>query len=99
MTEANRSGRGEPAFGVLAARAIEVLVTHNEPVSRDDLACALGVSGAQAWAIATALETLGYAQLNDRQASVEATPQASDPVDAHHRDEALEALGTQPHKP
>jgi biotin operon repressor len=67
-------------------------VTHNEPVSRDDLACALGISGAHAWAIANALQTLGYAQLDDRQGAVEATPAASDSLDTRDRDEALLAL-------
>src|SRR5216683_1464173 len=48
MAEANSTSRpGDPAFGALAVRAIEVLVTHNEPVSRDDLACAPGISGAR----------------------------------------------------
>jgi hypothetical protein len=43
--------RGSLTLEVLAERALEVLVTHNEAVSCDDLACALGVSAAHAWEI------------------------------------------------
>jgi hypothetical protein len=92
MTSAYFSASGEPAIGALAARAIEVLVTHNEPVSRSDLACALGVSNAAAWDIAIALETLGYARLDNGHESVEATPQASDPVDASQLAQAFAAV-------
>jgi DNA-binding IclR family transcriptional regulator len=79
-------------FGLLAARAIEVLVTHNEPVTCNDLACALGVTDARVWSIATRLRTLGYATLDERQATVEATALATDPTDQHRRDELLRAL-------
>ena len=61
-----------PALEPLAERALEVLVTHNEAVSRDDLACALGVSGAQAWEIAANLKSLGHATLDEKAATVTA---------------------------
>ena len=57
----------------LAERALEVLVTHNEAVSRDDLACALGVSPERAWEIAGRLRTLGRAVLDESAATVTAT--------------------------
>jgi hypothetical protein len=53
-----------PALDPLAERALEVLITHNEAVLRDDLACALGVSVDQAWEIATKLQSLGHAELD-----------------------------------
>src|ERR1700694_2999980 len=68
MTERRELGPIEPMFGLLAARAIEVLVTHNEAVNCDDLACALGVTDAEAWTVATRLRALGYATLDERQA-------------------------------
>ncbi len=79
-------------FGLLAERAIEVLVTHNEPVTRYDLACALGVTDAHAWGIATGLRTLGYATLDESNATVEATAKATDPTDQPRRDELLRAF-------
>jgi DNA-binding IclR family transcriptional regulator len=79
-------------FRLLAARAIEVLVTHNEPVTFTDLACALGVTDAQVWGIATRLRTLGYVTLDERQAAVEATALATDPTDQRRRDELLRGL-------
>ena len=48
VTERGELGPIDPLFGLLATRTIEVLVTHNEPVSCDDLACALGVADAEA---------------------------------------------------
>lgn len=56
--------RNSQALEGLAERALEVLVTHNEAVSCDDLACALGVSRATAWEIASTLESRGYATVN-----------------------------------
>jgi biotin operon repressor len=82
----------DPTFGLLAARAIEVLVTHNEAVSREDLACALGVSATRVWDIAIKLRNLGYAEIDDRAATVTATPRASDAIDLIGRDELLAAL-------
>jgi DNA-binding IclR family transcriptional regulator len=82
----------DPLFGQLADRAIEVLVTHNESVTSDDLACALGVTTARAWSIATRLRTLGYATVDERNATVEATALATDPADQHRREELLGAL-------
>jgi DNA-binding IclR family transcriptional regulator len=79
-------------FGLLAARAIEVLVTHNEPVNCDDLACALGVTDADAWTVATRLRTLGYVTLDERQATVEATALAADLTEQRRRDELLRAV-------
>jgi Mn-dependent DtxR family transcriptional regulator len=82
----------DPTFGLLAARAIEVLVTHNEAVSREDLACALGVSTARVWDIAIKLRDIGYVEMDDRADTVTATPRASDAIDLKGRDELLAAL-------
>jgi DNA-binding IclR family transcriptional regulator len=60
------SDRGSPALEALAERALEVLVTHNEAVSCGDLACALGVSEADAWQIATTLQSRGHAAVDER---------------------------------
>src|SRR5947208_1228197 len=62
----------DAALGALAERALEVRVTHNEAVSCDDLACALGVSSAHAWEIANTLQSRGYAIVDqsDRTAAV-----------------------------
>ena len=57
--------RSSLAFEALAERALEVLVTHNEAVSCDDLACALGVSSAHAWEIAKTLQSCGCAIVDD----------------------------------
>jgi hypothetical protein len=92
MTHRGELGRLDPLFGLLAERAIEVLVTHNEPVTCNDLACALGVTDARVWAIATRLRTLGYATLDERTATIEATALASEPTDQRQRDELLRAL-------
>src|SRR5439155_10856318 len=64
--------RSSLALEALAERALEVLVTHNEAVSCDDLACALGVSSAHAWEIANTLRSRGYAIVDesDRTAAV-----------------------------
>jgi hypothetical protein len=78
--------------GELATRAIEVLVTHNEPVNCDDLACALGVTDAEAWTVATRLRALGYATLDERHATIEATAMATDATDKHRRDKLLRGL-------
>jgi hypothetical protein len=58
-----------PALEPLAERALEVLITHNEAVSQEDLACALGVSADQAWEIATKLWSLGHADLDEEAAT------------------------------
>lgn len=77
MSEPSASGPDDPTLAPLAERAIEVLITHNEAVSCDDLACALGVSDAHAWQIAISLQSLGYAVLDEQNALITATPQAS----------------------
>jgi len=61
-----------PALEPLAERALEVLITHNAAVLRDDLACALGVSADQAWEIATKLQALRYADLDEEAATATA---------------------------
>ena len=61
-----------PALDPLVERALEVLITHNEAVSRDDLACALGVSADRAWEIATKLQSLGHADLDEEAATATA---------------------------
>jgi biotin operon repressor len=65
--------KGDPALEPLAERALEVLVTHNEAVSRADLACALGVSSELAWEVAARLRTLGRAVVDEGAATVTAT--------------------------
>ena len=62
----------DPALEPLAERALEVLITHNEAVSREDLACALGVSADRAWEIASKLQTLGHADLDEKDATATA---------------------------
>jgi NCAIR mutase (PurE)-related protein len=57
-------------------RLIEVLVTHNEPVLRADLACALGVTDAGINELATRLQALGYAVVNHDNNTVAATAEA-----------------------
>jgi DNA-binding IclR family transcriptional regulator len=57
--------RGPERLDALAERALEVLVTHNEAVSSDDLACALGVSEGHAWEIANTLLARGYATVDE----------------------------------
>ena len=74
-------GPDDPTPAPLAERAIEVLLTHNEAVSRDDLACALGVSDERVWEIALKLQSLGYAVLDEQNAMITATPQANNPAD------------------
>ncbi len=64
---------GDPALEPLAERALEVLITHNEAVSRDDLACALGVSADRAWEIVTNLQSLGHAALDEEAATATTT--------------------------
>jgi hypothetical protein len=61
------------AIESLAERALEVLVTHNEAVTCDDLACALGVSEADAWEIASTLQLRGYATVNEATRTATAT--------------------------
>ena len=57
-------------------RLIEVLVTHNEPVSCEDLACALGMTRAGVRELAGRLQTLGYAVVDGDNETVAATPAA-----------------------
>jgi Mn-dependent DtxR family transcriptional regulator len=57
-------------------RLIEVLLTHNEPVLRGDLACALGISQSDVQALAIKLQTLGYAVVDEAHDTVAATPAA-----------------------
>jgi Mn-dependent DtxR family transcriptional regulator len=57
-------------------RLIEVLLTHNEPVLRGDLACALGISHGEVQELANKLQTLGYAVVDDANDTVAATPAA-----------------------
>jgi DNA-binding IclR family transcriptional regulator len=57
-------------------RLIEVLLTHNEPVLCEDLACALGISHAGVQELAIRLQTLGYAVVDDDNDTVAATPAA-----------------------
>jgi biotin operon repressor len=63
-------------LGDRATRLIEILVTHNEAVSRDDLACALGMSADEVWALAQALQAHGEVTLDEADQSVVATPRA-----------------------
>jgi biotin operon repressor len=58
-------------------RLIEVLVTHNEPVLCEDLACALGISRGAVQVLAIRLQTLGYAVVDDDKDTVTATPAAN----------------------
>jgi hypothetical protein len=92
VTESSDRGRIDPTSGLLAERAIEVLITHNEPVSRDDLACALNVTGSRMWGIATRLRALGYATLDESKGTIEATALAAEPIDQQRRDQLLRAL-------
>ena len=81
-----------PEFGRLAARAVEILVTHNEPVGMDDLACALGVSEDRVRSIAAKLGSLGYATVDDATEMITATPTAASPADQKQQDAELAAL-------
>jgi DNA-binding IclR family transcriptional regulator len=58
------------------ARLIEILLTHNEPVTCEDLACALGMRRAGVRALAIGLETQGYAVVDTDGDTVTATPEA-----------------------
>jgi DNA-binding IclR family transcriptional regulator len=57
-------------------RLIEILVTHNEPVLYEDLVCALGLTRGGVQELAIRLQTLGYAIVDDDNATVAATPAA-----------------------
>jgi len=57
-------------------RLIEILLTHNEPVLREDLACALGISDGEIQELAIKTQTLGYALVDDANDTVAATPAA-----------------------
>jgi Mn-dependent DtxR family transcriptional regulator len=47
------------------SRLIEVLITHNEPVSSVDLACALGMTRPGVEELANRLQALGYTVIHD----------------------------------
>ena len=57
-------------------RLIEVLLTHNEPVSCEDLACALGLPRSDVRAVALELQVKGFAVVDVDHDTVEATPNA-----------------------
>ena len=57
-------------------RVIEVLLTHNEPVSCDDLACALRISRGGVQELAIRLQTLGYVVVDENNDTVAATSAA-----------------------
>jgi DNA-binding IclR family transcriptional regulator len=57
-------------------RLIEVLITHNEPVLCEDLACALGMTRAEVQDLAIRLQTLGYVVVDSNSETVAATPAA-----------------------
>jgi DNA-binding IclR family transcriptional regulator len=63
-------------------RLIEILITHNEPVLCEDLACALGMARAEVHELAVGLQTQGYAVVDDATETVEATPAADDALRA-----------------
>jgi biotin operon repressor len=73
VNTADSTGPDNVGSGKLSERMLEILVTHNEPVTRDDLACALGVSSVDVWDLATKLQTLGLVALDERDLSVAAT--------------------------
>ena len=58
------------------ARLVEILLTHNEPVSCEDLACALSMRRADVHALAVRLQTQGYAVVDTDNDTVAATPGA-----------------------
>lgn len=57
-------------------RLIEVLVTHNEAVLCEDLACALGLPRTGVRELAMRLQTLGYAVVDTENDTIAATPAA-----------------------
>lgn len=57
-------------------RLIEILLTHNEPVLCEDLACALGMRRAGVQALAIRLQTQGYAVVDTHNDTVAATTAA-----------------------
>jgi DNA-binding IclR family transcriptional regulator len=57
-------------------RLLEVLITHNEPVSYEDLACALGIRPAGVQELVSRLGTQGYAVVDDDNETAAATPEA-----------------------
>jgi DNA-binding IclR family transcriptional regulator len=54
-------------------RLIEILVTHNQPVLSEDLACALGITRGEVHALAIRLQSLGYTAVDDATDTVAAT--------------------------
>ena len=54
-------------------RLIEILITHNEPVSSEDLACALDMTRAGVQALAIRLQALGYPTVDNANDTVAAT--------------------------
>jgi DNA-binding IclR family transcriptional regulator len=57
-------------------RVLEVLLTHNEPVSCEDLACALGLPLSDIRALALGLQVRGFAVVDGDHDTVEATSDA-----------------------
>lgn len=55
-------------------RLIEVLLTHNEPVSCEDLACVLRLQRAEVRALAIGLQAQGFAVVDVNNDTIEATP-------------------------
>lgn len=64
------------------ARLIEILITHNESVSFEDLGCALGMRRAEVQALAVRLQMQGYAVVDTDNNTVAATPAAEGSVAA-----------------
>jgi Mn-dependent DtxR family transcriptional regulator len=57
-------------------RLMEILVTHNEPVLCEDLACALGISRGGVQQRAIRLQTLGYVVVDEDNDTVASTSAA-----------------------
>ena len=62
---------------LVADRFLEVLLTHNEPVSCEDLSCALGLPRVDVRALAIELQAQGFAVLDADNDTVEATSAAA----------------------
>jgi biotin operon repressor len=58
------------------ARLVEILLTHNEAVSCEDLACALGMQREGVRALALSLQAQGFAVIGNDSDMVTATPAA-----------------------
>jgi len=66
-------------------RLIEVLLTHNEPVSCEDLACALELPRPDVRALALGLQTRRFVVVDIDHDTVEATPEADAAWDMNGR--------------